>query len=85
MADKHPKTISQLASKFIDLEDLQIILRKSPIMLVIGSEGEGVRTNVKLRSDYLVGIPKYRSDDVIVDSLNVGVATGVILQNCIGK
>lgn len=54
-------------------------------MLVIGSEGEGVRTNVKLRSDYLVGIPKYRSDDVIVDSLNVGVATGVILQNCIGK
>lgn len=85
LADKHPKTISQLASKFIDLEDLQIILRKSPVMLVIGSEGEGVRTNVKLRSDYLVGIPKYRSDDVIVDSLNVGVATGVILQNCIGK
>lgn len=85
LKDKHPNTERQLANKFIDLEDLQTILRKSPVMLVIGSEGEGVRTNVKMRSDYLVGIPKYRSDDTIVDSLNVGVATGVILQNCIGK
>ena len=38
---------------------------------------------MKIRSDYLVGIPKIRRNDNIVDSLNAGVATGVILQNCL--
>ncbi|RCK54973.1 rRNA methyltransferase 1, mitochondrial [Candida viswanathii] len=75
----------RFADKFIELEGLQTVLRKAPVMLVIGSEGEGVRTNIKIASDYLVAIDKYRSGDAIVDSLNVGVATGVILQSCVGK
>lgn len=72
-----------LKNKFIELQDLRTILRKTPVMLIIGSEGSGVRTNMKMRSDYLVGIPKLRRNDNIVDSLNAGVATGVILQNCL--
>ena len=72
-----------LKNKFIELQDLRTILKKTPVMLIIGSEGSGVRTNMKIRSDYLVGIPKIRRNDNIVDSLNAGVATGVILQNCL--
>ncbi|KAI5951884.1 hypothetical protein KGF54_004959 [Candida jiufengensis] len=84
LKDKNYKIEMNLKDKFIELNDLKTIINKTPIMLVIGSEGKGVRTNMKIRSDYLVGIPKYRNDnDEIVDSLNVGVATGVIIQNCL--
>ncbi|KAI5959003.1 uncharacterized protein KGF55_005657 [Candida pseudojiufengensis] len=84
LRDKNYKIEMSLKDKFIELNDLKTISKKTPVMLVIGSEGKGVRTNMKLRSDYLVGIPKYRNDeDDIVDSLNVGVATGVIIQSCL--
>ncbi|CAK9435393.1 uncharacterized protein LODBEIA_P01200 [Lodderomyces beijingensis] len=78
--DKHEE---MLRNKFIKLANLKTVLKRTPVMLVIGSEGAGVRTNLKLRSDYLVEIPKLRSGDDIVDSLNVGVATGVVIQSCI--
>ncbi|KAG7665894.1 uncharacterized protein J8A68_000517 [[Candida] subhashii] len=80
---KNNTTYQELKGKFIELSDLRMILNKTPVMLVIGSEGEGVRTNIKLRSDYLVGIPKGREGDAIVDSLNVVVATGIAIANCI--
>ncbi|EMG50789.1 MRM1 rRNA methyltransferase 1 [Candida maltosa Xu316] len=85
LKDKHTKTETQLKSKFIELDQLRIILKTTPVVLIIGSEGAGVRTNMKLRSDFLVGVPKYRPNDSQLDSLNVGVATGIILQSCLGK
>ena len=72
-----------LLNKFIELSDLKTVLRRTPLLLVIGSEGRGVRTNLKNKSDFMVSIPKLRVNDDIVDSLNVGVATGVVLQNCL--
>ena len=38
---------------------------------------------MKIRSDYLVGIPKIRRNDNIVDSLNAGVVTAVYFTNCL--
>ncbi|KAG5417366.1 hypothetical protein I9W82_004999 [Candida metapsilosis] len=83
LKDKNYKVEMSLKDKFIKLGDLKTVLKRTPVMLVIGSEGKGVRTNMKLRSDYLVGVEKYRENDDIVDSLNVGVATGVIVQSCL--
>ncbi|CAD1808855.1 RNA methyltransferase, TrmH family, group 3 [Candida parapsilosis] len=83
LKDKDHKIEMSLKDKFINLDSLKTILKRTPVMLVIGSEGKGVRTNMKLRSDYLVGVQKHRENDDIVDSLNVGVATGIIVQSCL--
>ncbi len=47
------------------------------VAVVLGSEGEGLRENVRKRCDYLVRIPM-ASD---FDSLNVSVAAGILFYN----
>jgi 23S rRNA (guanosine2251-2'-O)-methyltransferase len=48
-----------------------------PLVLVVGNEGEGVSHRVKKISDQLLNIPTVGE----LDSLNVSVATGVILYH----
>jgi len=45
------------------------------IAFIMGSEGKGIRPLVKKKCDFLLSIPMFGS----VDSLNVSVATGIIL------
>ena len=47
-----------------------------PVALIIGSEGNGVSRLLKERSDYVIKIPMQGH----VNSLNVSVATGIILS-----
>lgn len=80
---KHEKVETHLKNKFIEADDLPGLMSQSPILLVMGSEGEGVRTNLKIKSDYLVGLSKGRRADAdIVDSLNVSVACGLLISKC---
>lgn len=64
-------------------------LAKHPCILMLGAEGEGLRENLKRRADAFVSIngSERPSDmkDVGVDSLNVGVATGVLLESFLRK
>ncbi len=46
-----------------------------PTVVVLGSEGKGLRPNVKSACDELLAIPGHG----VVESLNVSVATGVVL------
>lgn len=48
---------------------------KGPLGLVVGSEGRGVSRLLKEKCDFVVSIPLYGK----VDSLNVSVATGILL------
>lgn len=48
---------------------------RRPIALVIGSEGRGIRDIVRKECDYLIKIPMANQ----MDSLNAGVATGVMI------
>ena len=48
---------------------------KIPLVLVVGSEGKGLRDNIVKECDFLVKIPMLGK----ISSLNVSVATGVIL------
>ncbi|KAI9257306.1 Alpha/beta knot methyltransferase, partial [Phascolomyces articulosus] len=54
-----------------------------PTMLVLGNEGVGLRYNVKRCCDQFVSIPgidhhNKNNNDELIDSLNVGVAAGVL-------
>lgn len=67
---------------FVEMCDLKNMLQKFPVILVVGNEGVGVRTNVLNRSDFIVEIPFGRKGETKrVDSLNVGVSTSIILQS----
>ena len=48
-----------------------------PTLLVLGSEGSGLRTNVRAACAAMVRVP---GGDALVDSLNVSVAAGIMLQ-----
>lgn len=80
LEEKHRRIFS---AKIAEPSDLPAILDLAPMLLVFGSEGTGVRTNVKLRSDFLVGLAKGRGEDKFVDSLNVGVAAGLVISRCL--
>ncbi|EME46269.1 hypothetical protein DOTSEDRAFT_125762, partial [Dothistroma septosporum NZE10] len=59
-------------------------LLQHPCILMLGAEGEGLRENLRNRADYFVSIEgsvKPQSmPDVGVDSLNVGVSAGVLIE-----
>lgn len=59
-------------------------LAKKPCILMMGSEGEGLRKNLLAKADLEVTIQRgtsgQNSVDVGVDSMNVGVATGVLVD-----
>ncbi|KAK0261035.1 hypothetical protein LTR91_017823 [Friedmanniomyces endolithicus] len=59
-------------------------LRTEPIILMLGAEGEGLRANLTRQADCLVSIEREgsgeRAVDVGVDSLNVSVAAGVLME-----
>ncbi len=63
------------AENGIDASDYTDFRVDMPLVLVVGSEGKGVSRIVKEASDILVTIPMVGS----VNSLNVSVATGVML------
>lgn len=79
----HPtdsKINQTLRSKEFEYGALNSLLGESPVLLVVGSEGKGIRTTMKLRSDYLVQIASHQNVNPMVDSLNVSVATGLLIQ-----
>ncbi|KAJ1950122.1 Ribose methyltransferase, partial [Linderina macrospora] len=52
-----------------------------PVLLVLGNEGQGVRESVLIQSDVHLSIPMRAELPEYFDSLNVGVAAGVILSS----
>jgi 21S rRNA (GM2251-2'-O)-methyltransferase len=56
---------------------------------MLGAEGEGLRENLKNRANAFVSIARGEqlndSPDVGVDSMNVSVATGVLLESFLRK
>lgn len=74
-------------NKVISIEDLKIP-KDENIILVLGSEGEGVSRTINKLADYRVMIPPQLSTDMIgkypfnmVDSLNVGVSAGLLIYH----
>lgn len=75
--------------KILEMSDLSGMCKELPVMLVVGNEGSGVRTNIKMRSDFFVEIPFGRAEitatETPVDSLNVSVATALLLNSLLKR
>ena len=75
------------APNVISIEELKLKTDDN-IILVLGSEGEGVSRSINRVADHRVMIPPQLSKDQIgkypfnmVDSLNVGVSAGVLIYH----
>ncbi|CCF59239.1 hypothetical protein KAFR_0G02050 [Kazachstania africana CBS 2517] len=72
---------SDNSEKRILMDDLRIVGGTSGVILVLGSEGQGISKRVQHECDYTVEIPvRARKKNRSVDSLNVGVAAGILLE-----
>ncbi|ODQ63906.1 RNA methyltransferase [Nadsonia fulvescens var. elongata DSM 6958] len=77
---------SKKPCQVLALDQAKELLKKSPVILVLGSEGEGIRKSLIQRSDFTVSIPI--ANRVIldgetnspVDSLNVSVASALLVS-----
>jgi 21S rRNA (GM2251-2'-O)-methyltransferase len=58
--------------------ELRLLLEEKPCLLVLGSEGEGLRKSLLDRCTHLVSL-KGSQDSKVLDSLNVSVASAVLL------
>lgn len=67
-------------SNAVSTAQIKEMLQTSPVMLLVGSEGEGIRTSLLNKSDGIVTLGSANAP-LGVDSLNVSVATGIILGN----
>jgi tRNA G18 (ribose-2'-O)-methylase SpoU len=75
------------ANTVISIDELKL-KRDDNIILVLGSEGEGVSRSINKLADYRVMIPpQLRKDHIgkypfnMIDSLNVGVSAGVLIYH----
>lgn len=64
-----------IASGLKDSVDYQSITLKEKFVIIVGNEGQGVKKTNLLLSDVVVKIPMDN-----IDSLNVGVASGILLN-----
>lgn len=72
---------SPQSDKLMSSSDLPNLLQSGPSLLVLGSEGAGLRTNILQRSDFYVRLEGRRDHiDPLIDSLNVSVAAALLMQ-----
>ncbi|CCH59260.1 hypothetical protein TBLA_0B04220 [Henningerozyma blattae CBS 6284] len=93
--DSNPNARKEFSPKALKLADLKGQCNEAPTILIVGNEGKGVRTNMKFNSDFIVEIPfkeRPRSKNeirggggMVVDSLNVSVATALLIDNILRK
>jgi len=73
--EKYPNSSSRIST-----DDLADPLSEDPCILMLGSEGEGLRTNLKSKADVNLSI-RGSGRNLNIDSLNVSVATGILCNS----
>ena len=63
---------------YIDLDKLGSPAKGEPCVIMLGGEGEGLRSFLQAKADNLIGIEGHQTGRGGVDSLNVSVAAGVL-------
>ena len=82
-----PETISQLKAAgmpvfgtFLDGENIYTSPLPSQGLIIMGNEGKGIAEGIGQLADFRLTIPNFTPTGVSSESLNVGVATGIILS-----
>ena len=82
-----PAAISQLKAKgmpvfgtFLDGENIYTSPLPSQGLIIMGNEGKGIAENIGQLADFRLTIPNFTPTGASSESLNVGVATGIILS-----
>lgn len=78
VAPSEPKRDGSTRSHYFTTTTLGSPTRDSPCILILGSEGYGLRWNLQRKADYNIGIEGQRLGQGGVDSLNVSVAAGLL-------
>lgn len=79
-----PSQTKKYSSKAISQYSLGDIVNHAPTLIVVGSEGSGIRKSLIDRSVHVVGLEPERPDlDDSVDSLNVSVATALLIERAV--
>ena len=68
------------APKTLELNAMNSALREGPCVLLLGSEGEGIRPQLQRIVNGTVGVESARGSAQGLDSLNVGVAAALLMQ-----
>lgn len=69
-------TVKSSVKEQITTDELKNPLENDPVILMLGSEGEGLRWGLRSKADVEVAIPRHNGGGV--DSLNVSVAAGIL-------
>lgn len=82
-----PAAISQLKAKgmpvfgtFLDGENIYTSPLPSQGLIIMGNEGKGIAEDIGQLADFRLTIPNFTPTGASSESLNVGVATGIILS-----
>ncbi|KAK6530903.1 hypothetical protein TWF281_007737 [Arthrobotrys megalospora] len=65
-------------TKWYDMEGLGDPTSRAPVALLLGNEADGLRPTIQKMMDAFVTIRRGEGVDVVVDSLNVGVAASIL-------
>jgi len=82
-----PRPAKYASSRYIGMEHglVRSALENGPVVLLMGGEGEGLRESIKKMCDKCISITAAPDVDRGVDSLNVSVAAGVLMQALLGN
>jgi tRNA G18 (ribose-2'-O)-methylase SpoU len=67
-------------SKALELNAMNLALEEGPCVMLLGSEGEGIRPQLQRIVNGTVGVESGRGSVQGLDSLNVGVAAALLMQ-----
>lgn len=70
---------------FYSLSSMGNPTQEHPCIMILGSEGEGLRWNIQKKADYLLGIEPQRTGYGELDSLNVSVAAALLCHGFLKK
>lgn len=70
---------------FYSMSDLGNPTQNHPCVMILGSEGEGLRWNIQKKADCLLGIEAQRAGYGELDSLNVSVASALLCHAFLKK
>ena len=74
------RSVSGSEPKALELSTMNSTLQEGPCVLLLGSEGEGIRPQLQRIVNGTVGVESARGSTQGLDSLNVGVAAALLMQ-----